>query len=229
MAGDNLFRLETDGELVVEQARSAPEDDIGPEEGDGSRAEGIPGEDPDKGPFEGSAYSREEMTRVVVPSVLSLAMVLMVVTVWYLLMDQGPEEHLLPEVEEEGSFNLVGHWAEGVTAYGPHARSINLTLEEGDVLSLIYTVSGPPGGIHVRLQHPLHPSDGINGTGGTAVHASSVGGNGSIHFLVEQGGAYQVYFWHPGSAQEPGEGDAPDDHVTAAVSYRLTVNRAHRP
>ncbi|NIT79431.1 MAG: hypothetical protein GWO44_21705 [Thermoplasmata archaeon] len=81
----------------------------------------------------------------------------------------------------------------------------------------------------MRVQHPLHTSDGMGGAGGTPVYASSVGGNGSIDLFVLEPGAYQVYFWHPGAVQGPGPSDDPDDHTTAAVGYRLIVERGHRP
>jgi hypothetical protein len=197
---------------------SVPEEEVVSVDGDAAR-----------GIDRGMAYSRDEWMRVVLPAVLLLAMLLMAATVWSLMKVPGPDEDLLADVDEAGSFNLVGHWTDGVTAYGPHARSVNLTLERGDDLSLVFSSNGPPDGIQVRLQHPLFPTDGANGTGGTRVYASAVGGNGSIHLLVEEEGAYQVYFWHPGSVRGPGEGDDPADHTTAAVSYHLVVARAHRP
>lgn len=175
------------------------------------------------------SYTRVEWTEVLFPAIIVLVLVIMFATAWYLLGDAEQEEHILEDVNEEGSFNLVGYWSDDPVPYGSQARAINLTLEVGDIVSLDYSAIGPPGGIHVRLQHPLHPQDGANGTGGTTVLASSVGGNGTIDLFVEEGGAYQIYFWHPGSSRPPGEVDDPSDHVTAAVAYRLTVTRANRP
>jgi hypothetical protein len=174
-------------------------------------------------------YTRGEWMDALVPAILVVAVLVLVLVVWYLAGDEGPIEQGLDDVDENGSFNLQGQWVEDLTAYGTQAASINLTLDEGDRLSLSYSAHGPPDGIQVRLQHPLHPSDGANGTGGTRVFASSVGGNGTIELFVQEGGAYQLYFWHPGSTKMPGPDDDPDDHTLAAVSYHLVVIRAHRP
>jgi hypothetical protein len=107
--------------------------------------------------------------------------------------------------------------------------AINITLEKGDSVTLTYSSNGPPGGIQVRLQHPLHPTDGAAGAGGTEVYSSSSGGNGTVGLLVEESGAYQVYFWHPGSVEVPGPGDDPDAHITATVGFRLEIERGLRP
>lgn len=174
-------------------------------------------------------YRRREWRAALTPALVVLAVVALLVVAWYLVADTGPEAQLLDDVDAEGSFNLLGHWRDGLTAYGSHVHAINLTLESGDELVLSFSSNGPPEGIQVRLQHPLHPTDGTGGAGGTQVFASSTGGNGTIRFFVQEGGAYQVYFWHPGSARPPGAGDDPDDHTTAAVAHHLVVTRAHRP
>jgi hypothetical protein len=158
-----------------------------------------------------------------------IVMVVIAIIAWYLVVGTGPDDHRLEDVDEEGSFKLLGRWRQNLTAYGTHSYAVNLTLEEGDVFTLSYSSHGPPEGIQVRLQHPLHPTDGVDGTGGTRVYASSVGGNGTVDLFVEEGGAYQVYFWHPGANRPPGQDDEPDDHITAAVFYHLIVTRAHRP
>ena len=174
-------------------------------------------------------YTWGEWRGVIVPALVAVAVMVIAVSAWYVLRDTEPEAQRLNDLETSGSFNLLGYYREPLTAYGPHARSINLTLEEGDVLELSYLVNGPPDGIQVRLQHPLHPDDGADGTGGATVHASAVGRNGTLRFSTTEAGAYQVYFWHPGSARPPGAGDDPEVHMTAAVAYDLSVVRAHRP
>ena len=177
----------------------------------------------------GPAYTRSEWRGVLTPAIVLLVVVALVVIAWYLVRDTGPDEQRMDDVDVNGSFNLIGYWMQNLTAYGSHVHAINLTFEEGDILALTYSSHGPPGGIQVRLQHPLHPTDGSDGTGGTKVYASSIGGNGTIDLIIDEGGAYQLYFWHPGSNRSPGEGDDPDDHTTAAVGYHLVVTRAHRP
>ena len=186
-------------------------------------------EDADQEADEDPRYTREEWRAALAPAIVLVSVLVVVVVAWYLVRDTGPEDHLLEDVDDQGSFKLLGAWRENLTAYGPHVRAINLTLEEGDVLALTYSSHGPPDGIQVRLQHPLHPTDGAGGTGGTRVYGSSSGGNGTIDLFVSEPGAYQLYFWHPGSIQAPGEGDDPDDHTTASVGYTLSVIRAHRP
>ncbi len=177
----------------------------------------------------GPAYTRSEWRAVLTPAIVLLGVVALVVIAWYLVRDTGPDEHRMDDVDVNGSFNLMGYWMQNLTAYGSHVHAINLTLEEGDLLAITYSSNGPPGGIQVRLQHPLHPKDGSGGIGGTRVYASSIGGNGTIDLIVDEDGAYQIYFWHPGSNRSPGEGDDPDDHTTAAIGYHLVVTRAHRP
>lgn len=174
-------------------------------------------------------YTKGEWRSALKPALVLLAVVVILVVAWYLVSDTIPEDQRLDDVDRDGSVNLLGHKRDNLTAYGSHVHAINLTLESGDDLQLSFTSNGPPEGIQVRLQHPLHPSDGSGGAGGTQVFAMSSGGNGTIGFFVEEGGAYQVYFWHPGSARGPGPDDDPDDHITAAVSYHLVVIRAHRP
>ena len=185
---------------------------------------GDDGGSPDEVP-----YTRRESRGVLAPTLALVAVLALLVIAWHLVRDTGPEDALLGDVDESGSFKLRGHWRENLTAYGPHAHAINLTLEEGDLFILNYGSHGPPDGIQVRLQHPLHPSDGANGSGGTRVFASSAGGNGTLQLSVREAGAFQVYFWHPGSIRAPGEGDDADAHITASVSYDLSVRRAHRP
>ncbi len=177
----------------------------------------------------GTRYLRSEWRSVVVPSVVFIALVVLVLLVIYLTRDTGDHHQRLEDVNEDENFNLRGHWVPVLRAYGPHSHPINLTLDVGDQLVLTYTTFGPSGGIQVRLQHPLHPTDGVNGTGGTVVYASTVGETGSIRFTATEGGAYQVYFWHPGSVVPPGPDDDPDAHITAAVSSHLKVTRAMRP
>jgi hypothetical protein len=174
-------------------------------------------------------YTRDEWRGLLVPAAGVVAVLVISVVAWVLLSDPGPDVVRLDDVDERGSINLLGHWRENLTAYGPHAFAINLTLEEGDAVTLTYSSNGPPGGIQVRLQRPLHPSDGEGGTGGTTVHSSSSGVNGTVRLDVEEPGAYQVYIWHPGSARGPGPDDDPDDHTTAAVGYHLVVERGSRP
>ena len=187
--------------------------------------EGIPDEvDPDDSP-----YSRSEWWAVLIPALMLLAIVSLIVFTWYMLLDTGPDHQPLQDVDEEDTFNLLGHWRRDLTVYGTHVASVNLTLDKGDSLTMTFASHGPPEGIQVRLQHPLHPTDGMNGTGGTMVYATSVGGNGTIVLSIEEPGAYQLYFWHPGATKAPGPGDDPDDHTMAAVTYRLVVIRAHRP
>ncbi len=181
----------------------------------------------EEGP-ERAPYSRTEWRGAIVPAVVFIALVIALVVAWYLVRDTGPEDLLMEDLDEEGSFTLLGHWRENLTAYGSHVHAINLTLEEGDTLNLTYTSHGPPGGVQVRVQHPLNPADGTGGAGGTRVYASSVGGNGSIDLFVLEPGAYQVYFWHPGAVQEPGPSDDADDHTTAVIGYRLVVDRGRR-
>jgi len=173
-------------------------------------------------------YTWGEWRGVIVPALVAVAVMVFAVSAWYVLRDTEGAQRL-DDLETSGSFNLEGYYRDPLTAYGPHARSINLTLEEGDVLELSYLVNGPPDGIQVRLQHPLHPDDGAGGTGGATVLASTVGRNGTLTFSTTEAGAYQVYFWHPGSARPPGAGDDPEIHMTAAVAYDLSVVRAHRP
>ena len=177
----------------------------------------------------GTRYSRSEWRSVVVPSVVFIALVVLVLLAIYLTRDTGDHHQRLGDVDESDNFNLLGHWVPELHAYGSHSHPINLSLEVGDQLVLTYTTFGPPGGIQVRLQHPLHPTDGVNGTGGTEVYSSAVGENGSIRFTATEGGAYQVYFWHPGSVVPPGPDDDPDAHIRAAVSSHLKVTRAMRP
>lgn len=174
-------------------------------------------------------YARHEWRSVVVPSVVFIALVVLVLLAIYLTRDTGDHHQRLGDVDESDNFNLLGHWVPELHAYGSHSHPINLSLEVGDQLVLTYTTFGPPGGIQVRLQHPLHPTDGVNGTGGTEVYSSAVGENGSIRFTATEGGAYQVYFWHPGSVVPPGPDDDPDAHIMVAVSYHLEVTRALRP
>jgi len=177
----------------------------------------------------GTRYLRSEWRSVIVPSVVFIALVVLVLFAIYLTRDTGDDHQRLEDVNENANFNLLGHWVPELHAYGSHSHPFNLTLDVGDVLVLTYTTFGPPSGIQVRLQHPLHPTDGINGTGGTEVYASTVGENGSIRFTATEGGAYQVYFWHPGSVVPPGPDDDPDVHITAAISSHLKVTRALRP
>jgi hypothetical protein len=177
----------------------------------------------------GTGYSRSEWRSVVIPSAVFIALVVLILLVIYLTQDTGDDHQRLDDVDVNENFNLLGHWVPELHAYGSHSHPINLTLEVGDQLILTYSTFGPPGGIQVRLQHPLHPTDGVNGTGGTEVYSSTVGENGSIRFTATEGGAYQVYFWHPGSVVPPGPDDDPNKHITAAVSYHLLVTRALRP
>jgi len=176
-----------------------------------------------------SSYTRKEWKVVVTPALLLVVVIALIFGAWYMLRDTGPDQPLLKDIDEDGTFNLQGHWREDLTVYGTHARGINITLDKGDTLTLAYSSNGPPDGIHVRLQHPLNPTDGANATGGTMVYASSVGGNGTVDLFIDEPGAYQVYFLHPGSTRAPGPGDDPDDHTLAAVAYHLVVVRAHRP
>ncbi len=178
---------------------------------------------------DGTRYSRSEWRGAVAPALVFVTLLILVLVAHYLLRDTGSEWHPLDDVDDSGSFDLPGRYEEELTAYGAYAYSINVTLDRSDRLTLSYRSNGPPDGIQVRLQHPLHPTDGIDGTGGAEVFSSSAGGNGSIDFFTREGGAYQVYFWHPGSAREPGPGDDPDIHVTATVTYDLQVIRGHRP
>jgi hypothetical protein len=201
----------------------------GPKVGNGAKGGPDESEDGSGETHDGSIYTRWEWRGAVMPAVFLLVVVVVVVTGWYLLRDTGPDPNRLEDVDESGSFNLQGNWLEEPIAYGSHVHAINLTLERGDILDLSYSSNGPPGGIQVRLQHPLNPDDGTGGIGGTTVFSSTSGGNGTVHLFVELEGAYQLYFWHPGTARPPGDGDDPDDHLTAAVSYHLLVARANRP
>lgn len=200
------------------------EEDLGEDGVEASVPEGVEWEDETAVP-----YTWEEWRAVVVPAILVLVLVAVVVLAWSMLRDTGPDVQRLDDIDDSGSFNLLGYYREPLTAYGPHARPVNLTLETGDELVLTFLVNGPPEGIQVRLQDPLHPSDGANSTGGARVHASVVGRDGTLRFTSTDGGAYQVYFWHPGAARPPGTGDDPEAHITAAVAYDLVVVRAHRP
>jgi len=184
---------------------------------------------PERPQVDQTPYSGTEWRAVATPALVLLVVVALAVVCWYMLRDTGPDTQPLEDMDVEGTFDLLGHWRKDLTVYGTHAGAINLTLAQGDTISLTYTSHGPPDGVKVRLQHPFHPTDGANGTGGTMVYASSVGGNGTIDLFVKEPGAYQVYFWHPGSTRALGEGDDPADHTTAAVSYHLVVVRAHRP
>jgi hypothetical protein len=130
------------------------------------------------------------------------------------------------DVDTSGSFTLDGAWRENLTAYGPHVMALNLTLAEGDHVVLTFTSSGPPGGIQARLQRPLHPESFGGGQVPTDVVASEAAVNGSYEHTVVDPGAYQVYFFHPGSARDPSDVDA---HYHATVFYRLAVERAGRP
>jgi hypothetical protein len=197
--------------------------------GDEETYEDPPGPDDVEKDGKGTRYSRSEWRSVVVPSAVFIALVILVLLVIYLTQDTGDDHQRLDDLDESDNFNLLGHWVPELHAYGPYSHPVNLTLEVGDQLVLTYTTFGPPGGIQVRLQHPLHPTDGVNGTGGTEVYSSAVGENGSIRFTAREGGAYQVYFWHPGSVVPPGPSDDPNAHITAAVSYHLQVTRALRP
>jgi hypothetical protein len=179
--------------------------------------------------LEGGGYSRGEWRGVLVPTAAVVAVLIISVVAWYLVTDPGPDVQRLEDIDEEGSFKLLGHCWGNSTAYGSHVHAINLTLEEGDTVTLSYTSNGPPDGIQVRLQHPLHPTDGQGGTGGSRVYSSSSGGNGTVGLFVEESGAYQLYFWHPGSILAPGPGDDPDAHITATVGYILEVTRGSRP
>jgi hypothetical protein len=215
---DTLFPRDVDGALV--SAEESMDD------GEVIEASDVG----DHGPVDGTEpYTRREWWTALAPAIVLLAFIVLLIFAWFMAWDTEPDEHLLGDMDDSGSFNLQGHWVEDPTPYGTHAFAINLTLEEGDALTLDYSAHGPPDGIQVRLQHPLHPKAGVEGTGGSLVYASSVGGNGTIEFFVQDAGAYQVYFWHPGSTKAAGQGDDPDDHTLAAVSYHLVVIRAHRP
>lgn len=206
---------------------------VGREDGEGPDDRGKlgdPREDLPDGPMGiDTPYTRSEWLDVTYPALVLLALVALAVLAWYMLHDTAPDGSGLEDLDETGSFNLLGHWRGEGAPYGTHSWALNLTLDEGDRLTLTYSSNGPPDGIQVRLQHPLHPTDGSNGTGGTMVHASSVGGNGTVELFVSEPGAYQVYFLHPGATKAPGAGDDPDDHTTAAVSYHLAVHRGRRP
>lgn len=166
---------------------------------------------------------------MLLPSLALLAVLALFVSAHLLTLDDGEVHHPLRDVDETGTFNLAGNWVENLTAYGSHSHSINLTMDEGDHLILEFTSFGPAGGIQVRLQHPLHPTDGADGTGGTQVVASTVGENGTLEMTVREPGAYQVYFWNPGAARPPGPGGDPDAHSSAGGSYHLRVERSGRP
>ncbi|UCC93013.1 MAG: hypothetical protein JSW25_10210 [Thermoplasmata archaeon] len=224
--GDTLFRPDDDDVSV--SAQELPGDEPDTEEGDGDVAEdGDVVEQDTEG--DDAPFTRTEWRNALVPAILLFVVMTVVALAWYLAWDTSPEEHRLSDIDETGTLNLLGQWMEDPTAYGYHAAAINLTLEKGDTITLDYSAHGPPDGIQVRLQHPLHPSDGINGTGGAMVYASSVGGNGTVQLFVTEAGAYQLYFWHPGTTRAPGPGDDPDDHTLAVVGYHLVVVRAHRP
>jgi hypothetical protein len=214
-------------ETVTAEGREGREDGEGPDDGGevGGPREGPPAATTNRD----LPYTRSEWLGVTYPALLLLGLVALAALGWYMLHDTAPDGSGLEDLEETGTFNLLGHWREDGTPYGTHTWALNLTLDEGDRLTLTYSSHGPPEGIQVRLQHPLHPTDGSNGTGGTKVHASSVGGNATIHLFVSEPGAYQVYFLHPGAYRAPGAGDDPDDHTTAAVSYHLTVHRGRMP
>lgn len=212
MTGDELVDLDNDVGRDVE----APEEEAWAEVPD------EPGRDD-------NPYTGTEWRAVVTPALVVLVVIALAVFSWYALTDSGPDHRPSKDIDDEGTFNLLGHWREDLTVYGTHVGAINLSLDKGDTVTMTYSSHGPPKGIQVRLQHPLHPTDGTDGTGGTIVYASSVGGNGTVNLFIEEPGAYQVYFWHPGSTSAPGVDDDPNDHTTAAVAYHLVVVRAHRP
>lgn len=186
----------------------------------------VPG--PSVDPATDEPYRIQEIRRTFIPGVVLVVLVIVVIVAWWSLRDTGEDLQPLDDIDASDNFNLLGYYVEDLVAYGPYAHAVNLTLARGDRLVLEYTSSGPPGGVQVRLQARQDPSDGVDGAGGAQVVASSVGERGKIELRVEEGGAFQLYFWHPGSARPPGPDDDPDGHVTAAVSYDLRVERAIR-
>jgi hypothetical protein len=178
---------------------------------------------------EATSYPVPEVRGVLLPALVLLSIVILLLVADHLTDDGGSRLYPLEDVDTSGSFHLAGDYSTEPVAYGPSTHAINLTLNVGDRLVLTYSSFGPSGGIQVRLQHPLSSRDGVNGTGGTEVHSMAAGGNGTMDFLVREGGAYQVYFWHPGSARPPHPGEGADAHSVASVTYTLRVTRGNRP
>jgi hypothetical protein len=169
-----------------------------------------------------SRYSWSDARPLVVPIVVISSVVVVILVGLHFI--QGPDDDVtrLEDVDMSGTFTLDGSAQNPFTHYGPHVWSHNLTLRKGDTIVLRYTSSGPPEGIHVRLQHPLLPQQAEP----VEVHASSAGANGSIDLVIGISGAYQVYIYHPGAARPP---EDPDAHQYATVVYDLEVTRANRP
>ena len=175
---------------------------------------------------EAETYTRQELRGIIVPAAVFLVVVGVVIVGLHFILGSWEGHSSLDDVDISGSFTLEGAWRENLTAYGPHAMALNLTLDEGDQVMLTFSSMGPPGGIQVRLQRPLHTGDVGGGQVPTDVVASEAAGNGSLEHTVIEPGAYQVYFWHPGSARDPSQTEA---HLSATVSYHLVVTRAGRP
>jgi hypothetical protein len=175
---------------------------------------------------EAEVYTGTELRGAVLPAVVFLVVVAVVIVGLYFILGTGEGERPLEDIDMSGSITLDGAWRENLTAYGPHVVAINLTLAEGDEVELSFSSMGPPGGIQVRLQRPLHPESVGGSQVPTDVVASAASGNGSLEHIVVDPGAYQVYFWHPGSARDPSDGGY---HFQASVSYHLVVHRAGRP
>ena len=141
------------------------------------------------------------------------------------LMQEREHWEPLDDVELSGSFRLQGAYDADPVPYGPHARAINITLRERDHLVLSFFTGGLESGIQVRVQSPLHPDGG----GAPEVLASSEGTDGTIDLIAKADGAFQMYFWHPGSARPPGTGDDDSLHYPVDVTYDLRIERAMRP
>jgi hypothetical protein len=170
---------------------------------------------------EAKVYTRAEIWSIVFPTLVVVSLVVTIIVGLVIIIGPDDQAHELEDLRTAGSFTLDGVALNGTPLYGPHVWAYNLTLADGDVLSLTYSSTGPPGGIQVRLQHPLHPSQ----VGPVEVHTSAVGANGSLEYTAATAGAYQVYFYHPGASRTSDDGDA---HQYASVTYTLVVDRIGR-
>ncbi len=179
----------------------------------------------DRSPEEEQAgYTLADLRTVAVPAAVLVTLVVVAILAVHLIRER---EHWEPldDLELSGSFRLQGPYDADLAPYGPHSRAVNITLRERDHLVLSFFTGGLETGIQVRVQSPLHPVGG----GGPEVLASSEGTDGTIDLIANANGAFQVYFWHPGSARPPGDGDDEALHYPVDVTYDLRIERAMRP